>query len=584
MKLFNRYFWVIALCCLVGGSTALAQKSKKSGKKKSISEKTLREAEYLFTEGQKFFILEDYAKALVLYDKCLELNPNNAVVYFKIAEIQARNEAFDVAESNIEKAIAIDGNNKYFYLLAANIYSQTGQYEKASVTYETMFGKIVGVEQHYYELATIYIYQNRYDDAISAFDRAEKTLGINPEISYQKQKIYLQTNKLDAAIEEGKKLIAALPEETSHQLSLVNILAANGRETEANEALEALLKTDPNDGQAMLLMADIQKRDGDMEGYQQTVDKVFKNGNIGLNVKIQIIAESTYQIAQDRSSGNPNITLEEKTISRCSTLLDYNIEDAQVHALCGDLYYALQDQNEALNHYTGSLSKDKTNFQVWQNVLQIESELGENESLVAHADEALEYFPNQSVIYMYAGLAHLQLKSYDEAASMLEYGKKLSIQNQAQLAIFSSLLGSAYNGSKDYPKSDNAYRKALELNPQDQQTLNNFSYYLSLRKENLDEAEKMAKKVVAMDPNNSTYLDTYAWVLYMKKKYKAARIQIEKAIEVGEPSAINHEHYGDILYRLGKIDEAVAQWLKAKSLDDSLENIDTKIQTRSINE
>ncbi len=581
----NRSYYIIIIICLLGIlSPSIAQKNKKARKDRTISEKALREAEYIFMEGQKYFMLEDYAKALVLFDKCLDLNPKSAAVYFKISEIQTENKEYKVALANILKAIELDGDNKYYYLLAASLYNLEGDNDNAAVIYEKMIGKIAGTDNYYFELAAIYLYQKRYDDAISAYSRAEKALGVSETISYQKQKIFLQTNQLNNAIAEGEKLIKSFPQEPQYIITLVGVLAANGEEKKAINLLEQLLITNPNDGQALLILADLQKRTGDMESYVSSVDKIYDNKNIDITIKVQLIAESTFHISQARASNNPNLTLESKTMERTRALVGLYPGNVQVIALFGDLLFTLGKKTEALAQYILSLKLDESNFQVWQNILQLESDLGDNKTLIKLSEQALETFPNQAVIYMYAGLAHLQLKNYKEAANTLEYGKKLSIQNQSQIAIFSSLLGSAYNGSKDYPKSDNAYRQALNINPQDHQTLNNYSYFLTLRNENLEDAEKMAQKVVSMSPNNATYLDTYAWVLFMRGKYKEAKIQIEKALEVGEPSAINFDHYGDILYRLGDVDQAVIQWEKAKSLDGSINNIDTKIETRTIHE
>jgi len=572
------------ICLISISQDSFAQKNKREKKQRPISEKALLEAEYLFTEGQKYFMLEDYAKALVLFDKCLELNPQSATTHFKIAEIQSNSEDLKTALPYALKAIELDGDNKYYYLLAANIYNREAKYADAAAIYETMIGKIEGTENYYFDLAAIYLFQNRYDDALSAYDRAEEVLGISEDISYQKQQIYLQTNQLNKAIAEIEKLIERFPEHPHYAISLANVLSANGQETKAIDLLSKLLSIHPNNGQALLMLAELHKKSGDINAYQDTIDKVYENANIEPKIKIQLIAENTYALAQARANGNPNLTLENKILDQTQALVNSYPENAHVFGVHGDLLYALDRKEDALKEYIRSLKLDDSNFQVWQNILQIESDMSDHQSLIDHAEQALEIFPNQAVIYMYVGLAHLQLENYDAAASTLEHGKKLSVQNQSQIAIFSSLLGSAYNGSKDYPKSDNAYQEALDINPQDHQTLNNYSYFLSLRQENLEVAEQMAKKVVTMSPNNPTYLDTYAWVLYMRKKYKEAKVQIEKVIALGEPVAENFDHYGDILYRLGEIDEAVTQWNKAKELDKSIDHIDKKIETRSIHE
>ena len=581
----NRSVYILIIVCLICTlQTSTAQKKKKRKKQHPISKDELQKAEGFFIEGQKYFLLEDYTKALVEFEKCQKINPKNATVYFKIAESQTKSEAFETALVNILKAIELEDNNKYYYLLAANIYNIQARYADTAIIYETMLEKIQDLDSYYFELATIYLYQKRYRDALSAYDRAEKALGVTEDISHQKQKIYLQLNQLKNAIREGEKLVSTYPETSQHTISLVNILTANDKEAKAIDLLTNLLEKDPNNGEALLMLASLQKNTGDISAYQDTMDKIHENPDIDIDIKVQLIAKNIYQIASARSANHPNQTLENNTLNHTKTLVERHPNNVQFLTLYGDLLYALDKKKEALKKYVKSLSLDDSSFQTWHNVLQLEYDFGNSNTLVKHANQALETFPNQAIIYMYLGLAHLQLKNYLEAIHALEHGKKLSIENQPQIAVFSSLLGSAYNGNKDYYKSDNAYQEALNINPEDHQTLNNYSYFLSLRKENLENAEKMAKKVVSIFPSNATYLDTYAWVLYRREKYKEAKVQIEKAIKVGEPSAVFFDHYGDILHRLGEVDNAIVQWKKAKSLDKSIHNIEKKIETMKIHE
>ncbi len=147
------------------------------------------------------------------------------------------------------------------------------------------------------------------------------------------------------------------------------------------------------------------------------------------------------------------------------------------------------------------------------------------------------------------------------------------------------LLGDAYNASKEYEKSDKAYDEALATNANNDAILNNYSYYLALRKANLEKAEKMASQLIRNNPDNATYLDTYAWVLFVREKYKDARKAIEKAIGTGLASATHFEHYGDILFKLGDVENAVKQWEKAKNmLTTSSETLNKKIANRRIYE
>ncbi|MBP7180035.1 MAG: tetratricopeptide repeat protein, partial [Dysgonomonadaceae bacterium] len=126
-----------------------------------------------------------------------------------------------------------------------------------------------------------------------------------------------------------------------------------------------------------------------------------------------------------------------------------------------------------------------------------------------------------------------------------------------------------------------SYEKSLKLNPQNLPVLNNYSYYLSLEKRDLDKAEQMSSITVKAEPTNPTYLDTYAWILYEQGAYTMAKIYIENAVKYSEnePSAEILEHYGDILFKTGEPEKALEQWKKAKELGSDSKTLDEKIRT-----
>jgi tetratricopeptide (TPR) repeat protein len=188
------------------------------------------------------------------------------------------------------------------------------------------------------------------------------------------------------------------------------------------------------------------------------------------------------------------------------------------------------------------------------------------------------------MLHYFSGIANLRKRRYTESVSALEQAKKMLTAKAALVADINALLGEAYNGNKEYDKSDKAYDEALLFNPSNYSVLNNYSYYLALRKGNLEKAEKMSALLVKNNPENPTFLDTYAWVLYVREKYREARRVIEKAISTGKASAVHFEHYGDILYKLGDVEGAVAQWEKAKGMNANSEILNKKIANRKIYE
>ncbi|MDH5365845.1 MAG: tetratricopeptide repeat protein [Cyclobacteriaceae bacterium] len=565
-------------------NSVFAQKNRKNKGKKEITEHTIRESEYLFIEAQKYYTLEDYAKSINLFLKCIDLVPNNSAAYYKLAQISIHNGEIDKALNYALKALELDKENKYFYLITANIYTEKGDFVKSAELYEQMISQIDGTNEYLFELAALYLYQNRLDDALSSYNRAEEVFGINEQAIHQKQKIYLQLNQLEKAIEEGEKLINAYPDESAYVIDLAEILIPNNRTKKAITLLEDLLLKFPENGQAKLILSDLYKNKGNLIKSEKYLFSAFDDQNVNPDVKVQIIASFTYQITQAKKINNPNITLEKNTQYLANKTIQLHPDDANAFAVYGDLLYALNDKKGALLNYLITVDLAPDNFQVWQNIFHLDSENNDLEVSIKHLETALELFPNQSIIYMYQGLALTQKKDFNEAIAILEQGKRLSSTNKHQTGIFCSLLGNAYNEIKEFDKSDESYEEAITINPNDYQTLNNYSYFLSLRKVKLDKAEKMAQKVVKNNPLNATYVDTYAWVLYATGKFKEAKKQMEKIIKFKDISAIHFDHYGDILFQLGDVKGAVEQWLRAKGMNPDLENIDKKIVDRRVYE
>ncbi|MTI19643.1 tetratricopeptide repeat protein, partial [Fulvivirga sp. RKSG066] len=164
---------------------AQAQKSKKDRSRES----KLREAEFYFTEGEKYYILEDYSKALGLFQKSLEINEDNATLYFKIAQIHAKGDNLTKALQNITSALELEQDNKYFYVLAADINTQLGDFKAASEWLEIMTARLDNTDQYLFELAALYLYQDRFDEALKTYDDIENAFGISEEVVGQKQKI-----------------------------------------------------------------------------------------------------------------------------------------------------------------------------------------------------------------------------------------------------------------------------------------------------------------------------------------------------------------------------------------------------------
>jgi tetratricopeptide (TPR) repeat protein len=254
-------------------------------------------------------------------------------------------------------------------------------------------------------------------------------------------------------------------------------------------------------------------------------------------------------------------------------------------AIYAELLSRRGKKREARDMFARAARMEGAPFETWVDVLQLDGGLNQPDSMLLHSEKALELFPNQSALWYFNGTAYSIKKNFKQAISSLEESLKLSSGKAEMVPFIYAQLGDAYNSLGDNVKSDACYDLALKENPDNDHVLNNYSYFLSLRKEKLDQALKMSEKLVKQHQNNPTYLDTHAWVLYVRKDYKKAKEFLERAlVDSTAVSGTIIEHYGDVLFKLGEKENAVAQWKRAKKMGETTELLDRKIATGTLHE
>ena len=202
------------------------------------------------------------------------------------------------------------------------------------------------------------------------------------------------------------------------------------------------------------------------------------------------------------------------------------------------------------------------------------------------AEDAINRFPFNTEFYYYKGLSLLNQEQYLETIETLLKGKDFIFDNELLISDFYSIIGDAYHKMENHLESDQAYINALKHNPENTLVLNNYSYYLSIRGDDLIKAEEMILRCIHLTKENpnASYIDTYAWVLYKLEKYDLALHQIELALSLNSSSAVLLDHYGDILYKLGMKEQALNEWEKAFQLDNQNIILETKINQSILNE
>jgi tetratricopeptide (TPR) repeat protein len=579
----QKYFYLFGL--LLAFLTGCKSSQKTSGmdepkrykiiEAKGLSSQSRVQAERLFIDGLTQKLIGNFSEAFRFFNQAINFNPDLDAAYFEIANLHLINGDYAKATENLEKAMKISPDNVFYKEYYAELLSAQYRFAEAAAMYNQLKKSNPEKLDYFFNEAYHLVKLNKFSEALKVYDEIEKIVGVTEETAVQKHTIYTLMNKKEEAANELKKLIKLDPQEMRYKNMLADFYLANGEEAKAIEIYKDVLKINPDDAIAITSLADYYKKTGDRKKYMEYYSMAFSNRNIPLDIKIMVLYNYIQFYHEVKNEMEDAYYLAE-------ILKEAHPREAKVYAVTGDLYNISDNTEKALENYLKSLEYQKDIFSVWQQVFFIYSDKKNYEELAAITSDAMEFFPNQPIVYFFNGLAHHQLKNYEKAEKSYSKAVKMAGENVALKTQLYSNLGDVYNSLKRFSDSDESFDKALDLDPNNAYTLNNYSYYLSLRKENLDKAYEMAAKANKLMPGNASFLDTYAWVLFQKGDYKKALEQQKKALDASEePNATLLEHYGDILFKLNKIDDAVEYWKKALDASpEEPEKLNKKIRDR----
>jgi tetratricopeptide (TPR) repeat protein len=388
-----------------------------------------------------------------------------------------------------------------------------------------------------------------------------------------------EQKKFSEAEREFEKLIASNPSEPRYYDYLAEFYIDLKDYSKAMGMYNKILEVDPGNPSVNLALYDYyngQNQSQEAFGY---LIKAFQNPDLDVQIKIGIT--NTFL---KRASGQPGSEFLTQGRQLADLLLQFHPTNSKANSLKGD-YLMIDNQfKQAVIFYHKSAQADKNDYPVWAQLLFVYNELRQYDSLQNISFKAMELFPNQPSPYFFNGLANTQLRNYKKAAQTFKDGLEFVIDDKKQMLNFYANMGDAYNYDKDFEKSDKAFEDALKIDSDNTYVLNNYAYYLSVRNEKLEKAEKLSKKTNALQPNNRSYMDTYGWILYQQKKYIEAEDWLANAAKLGPKNPTILEHYGDVLFKLLKNEEALVQWKMAQQAGGNSELLLKKIKEKKLND
>ncbi|MGQ7870229.1 tetratricopeptide repeat protein [Sunxiuqinia sp. sy24] len=569
------YFLVLTLVfisCSTVQKQLVAEPVVEVDKEDELSEDQRNEFEYLFIEGLKQKKLGNVQNAVSIFSRCLEIDPNSSVAMYEMASIHYANKDLTSASLLLEKAISINADNKWYKLMLAEIYRQRQQFKEAAVLYTELSAKEPENKEFLYYKAVLLGMSENYSEALTAYDQLEKKTGLNEQISVAKQQLYIKQDQPDRAFEEINRLIESNPTETQYYGLMAEFYQQVGDSVNALNYFNKILDIDPENGFVHFSLANFYIEQGDKEMAFDHIKKAFANTELDAESKIQ------YYMLQTSDAENS-----EWTNDQIGELLDIlhaaHPDDNRMYTIYAEHLMRQNKIDEARNYLKQYLETDKDNFVIWQQLLFMDNDLMDFESLYTNSKAAIELFPNQAVSYALHAVAALQLKKYEEVLAIVDEGEAYVLDNQSLKIQFELYKAEANYNLDQVDEAFKAFDKVIKLDPNNYMAINNYAYYLSVRGQQLEKAERLSGKVVQANPENPTYLDTYAWVLFKRENYLLAKFYIETAISNGgSENSVLLEHYGDILYKLGETDKALENWKKAQALGEGTEVLDQKIK------
>ncbi|MDR0714248.1 MAG: tetratricopeptide repeat protein, partial [Bacteroidales bacterium] len=531
--------------------------------------------EHDFIEGNKLKLLGDLPGAANLLTRCTEANPNAAAVFFALSDIYMDIENNAEALKNARRAVQLDAGNIWYKLRLSELYLASDLVDSAIMICRDMVTLEPDNIDLRMDLSDLYLATNQYKKALKEVKKVEQTYGFTKEVAIARYKIYAQKGAVRNMKKVLQKSIDKFPDELRFYGLLAEMYSSTGKQKEAQENYRKLLDEDPDNALGLISMIEFYKGYGNEEKVLSEMKRMYDNKAIHPDLKVELYLSLTSDTVFAQKYVQP---LDSMVALLCEKYPD-NFRVRMVNADRNLRRHNLEAAKEDLLFITNRVT---TNSFLWTQLLYVLNLLEDNQTLFDSSAKALEYFSNHYLFNFFHGLSASLLKKTDEAIlslnKTLECLKKEKESDKAvelQTLVF---LAEAYNEQKKYSQSDHVFDMALMLAPNHPLVLNNYSYYLSLRGEKLDKAEQYIKKCIAMEPNSSTYLDTYGWVLYKLGRIEEAILMIEKAIlNGGQDSPEIVDHLCELLVVAGRMDEADKACRKAIELNHEQKTVEQKM-------
>lgn len=541
--------------------------------KSSFDKKAAETSNYL--NGLKFLLNGDTETAKFIFIDILSTNPRHETAAFELARIFFMENNFSEASKYAEIAVGINPMNFYYQKLRLDIYQSAGDIDKSIALIKEIIAlwpdKISILRQYKKAL----IDSKRLKDALQVIDILLSKDSSDEELIIEKFNVLRYLGKLKDAEKALANFISDKPCNQKASLVLSNYYFERNQDKKALKVLESILLCDSLDDIANLTLAEYYHKKGKRQETYKYLKKAFANPDVPVSSKMNYIV-NLYPLENSQNDAELNLQL----IDLVQIVAATHPEDPEAQRICGDVFYIETQFEKAAIYYEKLISLGFYQYQSVENLMICYYNLKRERELYQLAKKVSNEFPFQPLPHYFAGLDYFMDKKYELAIAEMEKTIKYGEESQELLKSAYASLGDLYGYIKDYERSYEYYEKVIEIDSLNALVLNNYAYSLAERNLNLVKALKMSKKSLEIEGDQSSFLDTYGWVLFRLGRYEEALGYIDRALKNrASEDAILYEHYGDVLYKVGRKTEALEYWKKANSIGQGSSFLLKKIET-----
>jgi tetratricopeptide (TPR) repeat protein len=539
-----------------------------SAGKPALSYEERHRFDYFFLEALRLKHKGEHTNAFNTLQYAMDIDSTSSAALYEISHYYLFLKKEDQALALLKKAVYYSPGNFEYKLALADLSRELKKEKEAIALYEELIGEHPQDAELYYHLSNLYLQQNDADKAIEALNGLENNMGVDEAVSLRKYHLYRATGQNDEALAVLEALVARFPTEGKFRILIGDFYLDDGQLDEALSYYEQSAQMDANDPHYFIAMSNYYEARGDSEAAALEIEKALKNPALDIDTKLGILGRFVDGLNPESDQVLTTNVLFERLFL---ILMEQHSQNIELNRMYGRFLLIQGKTEEAKFQLQVVTEGQPEDLSAWMQLLEIVIKEGNPDEIIRICDGAGVYFPTVPEFYFYKGTAYFLKQKHAEALAVYQEGMDLTpVENKMLLSTFAGQIADLYYQLGDRKEAFAFYDKALQYNERNIAVLNNYAYFLSLSKEQLDKAERMAATAVKLQPDNATYLDTYAWVFFKQGNYSLAKFYLERAIAKNvRPSGEILEHYGDILYLSGQIDRAVSEWEKALTLKES---------------